>query len=411
MRRTDRTYFLITGLFNFSWAFIAPTYVLFLLDRGLDLFQASVVPAVFFIVSVVFEVPTGAFADVVGRKPSFLLSCFVRMIAFGMYAFAHTFPAFIVAEFVDALGATLANGALDAWGVDARMQERDGEPHDRFFARAVMVARAAITVSGLAGGYLAERDPALPWFCAAASFALTGAIAAWTMRETPRRAPAHAVSRPSLRATASAGLVAVRDVPMLRLLCLVTLAIAFATMPALHVSWPWFRSLSGARTGILGWIWVLVNVAMLTGSVLLTRLFGARRRALVLSVVTAWRGVMLALGASAATFAPAVAGLLLMEAGYGLSEPLLLAWLNEHVATEQRATVLSVRSMCLTFGQGTGLLCLGRVARDWSIPGAWLASALVLVIIAPVFLLLARRAEAAATPRDDGRVAQLSRSA
>ena len=44
--RTDRTYFLLYGLFNFSWAFIAPMYVLFLLDRGLDLFQASMVPAV-----------------------------------------------------------------------------------------------------------------------------------------------------------------------------------------------------------------------------------------------------------------------------------------------------------------------------------------------------------------------------
>src|SRR6185369_10442676 len=130
-------------------AFIAPMYVLFLLGRGLDLFQASVVPAVFFIVSVVFEVPTGAFADVVGRKTAFLLSCLVRMVAFGMYAFAYTFPAFVVAELVDALGATLANGALDAWAVDSRAAGGDAQPADRFFARAHVVQRCAITLSGL----------------------------------------------------------------------------------------------------------------------------------------------------------------------------------------------------------------------------------------------------------------------
>ena len=73
-------------------------YVLFLLSRGLDLFQVSVVPAVFFIVSVFFEVPTGAFADLAGRKKAFLLSCLLRMVAFGMYAFAHHFTAFIAAE-------------------------------------------------------------------------------------------------------------------------------------------------------------------------------------------------------------------------------------------------------------------------------------------------------------------------
>jgi hypothetical protein len=74
---------------------------------------------------------------------------------------------------------------------------------------------------------------------------------------------------------------------------------------------------------------------------------------------------------------------------------LLQAWLNEHIAPARRATVLSVRAMCMTLGQGTGLLCLGLIARDATIPAAWLTSALILVLIAPVFLLLARRAEAA----------------
>src|SRR6185369_5411689 len=114
-------------------------------------------------------------------------------------------------------------------------------------------------------------------------------------------------------------LVAVRDLPMLRLLCLLTLGVAFATLPALHVSWPHFRVLSGSRMWLMGWIWVLVNVAMLVGSALLTRLFGSRHRALVLTAVTMWRGTMLAIAATASTFAPALGAFLLMELGFGLS--------------------------------------------------------------------------------------------
>ena len=120
MSRTERTYYLVFGLYNLSWAFIGGMYALFLLARGLDLFQMSIVPAVFWIVSFFLEVPTGAFADLAGRKTSFVLSCFVRMLAFGLYAAAGSFTAFIVAEFVDAVGATLANGALEAWAVDTR---------------------------------------------------------------------------------------------------------------------------------------------------------------------------------------------------------------------------------------------------------------------------------------------------
>src|SRR5215470_19599941 len=133
MTRTERTYYLVFGLYNLSWAFIGPMYALFLLHRGLDLFQMTVVPAVYWIVSFLFEVPTGAFADLAGRKTAFVLSCAVRMVAFGMYAVADGFGGFVLAEFVDALGSTLANGALDAWAVDSLRAEGDRRPADRFF--------------------------------------------------------------------------------------------------------------------------------------------------------------------------------------------------------------------------------------------------------------------------------------
>jgi len=367
---------------------------LFLLSRGLDLFQVSLVPAVFFLVSVVFEVPTGAFADVAGRKTSFLLSCAVRMAAFGMYAVAHRFGEFVVAEFIDALGSTLANGALDAWAVDRMRGEGEGRPADRFFARAQMVARAAIIVGGLTGGYLAQRDMTLPWVAAAASFVLTGSVAAVCMSETRPATVPGATARRSLLHTIRDGLAAVRHLPVLRLLCLLTLALAFAITPAQHFWQPRLQSLSGQGVWLMGWIWALFNLASLTGSALLTRLLGGRR-ALVLSAVTLWRGLMLGMAAMATTFLPALAGLLLMEVGFGLTEPLLQAWMNEHIAAEQRATVLSVRAMCLTLGTGVGLLCLGRLARAAGITAVWTTSALIVVSIAPVFLMLARRVEAA----------------
>jgi MFS family permease len=396
MNRIARTYYVIYGVYNLSWAFIAPMYVLFLLSRGLDLFQASIVPAVFFIVSVFFEVPTGAFADLAGRKQAFLLSCLLRMVAFGMYAFSHRFASFIAAEFVDALGATLANGALDAWAVDSLHEEGEARPTARFFARAHIVGRTAIMVSGLAGGYLAQRDMTLPWLTAAGSFALTGILATTLMVET-RRAPGSSVlSRRSLVRTVREGVIAVHDLPVLRLLCLLTLGLAFASLPAQHISWPRLQSLSGQGLWVMGWIWALMNLASLIGSAMLPRLLGRRGRSVVLSVITLWRGLMLAMAAVATTLLPTLAGLLLMEVGFGLSEPLLQAWLNEHIASERRATVLSVRAMCMTLGQGTGLLCLGRVARDATIPTAWMTSALILLLIAPVFLLLARRAEVTA---------------
>ena len=394
MTRTERTYYLIIAFYNLSWSFIGPMYALFLLSRGLDLFQMSVVPAVFWIVSFVFEVPTGAFADLAGRKISFLLSCVIRMVAFGLYAYASGFMDFVLAEFIDAVGTTLANGALDAWAVDGMRSEGDARPTDRFFAHAQMMARTAVIAGGLAGGYLAQRDMTLPWLAAAAAFALTGIVGVICMREV-RPLP----QLPGRRAwvpTAREGLMAVRRSPVLLLLCALTFAVTFATMPA-HMLWqPRMSALSGEGMWLMGWIWALLNVAGFAGSAVVSRLLGRYPRELVLGAVVLWRGSMIGLAGVAAGFAPALTGLLLMEMGFGVSEPLLQGWMNEHIAAAHRATVLSVRAMCLTLGGGLGLVCIGRVARDLGIPAAWLLSAFLLAVTAPGFAILGRRAQGAA---------------
>ena len=396
MTRTERTYYLVFALYNFSWSFIGPMYALFLLSRGLDLFQMSAVPAVYWIVSFLFEVPTGAFADLAGRKTSFLLSCMIRMVAFGMYAYADRFEHFVAAEFVDALGSTLANGALDAWAVDGMRGEGDARPADHFFARAQMMARTTIIAGGLAGGYLAQRDMTLPWLAAAVAFATTGVVAAVWMREVgPLRAARPSAQRSLVRMVRE-GLLTVRRTPVLLLLCGLTLAVTFATMPALMFWQPRMRALTGEGTWLMGWIWALLNVAGLAGSAVIARLLGRYRRESVLGLVVLWRGSMLGVAALAPAFAPALAGLLLMEMGFGVSEPLLQAWMNEHIAPEQRATVLSVRAMCMTLGGGTGLLCIGLVARGLGIPTAWSVSALMLALTAPGFVILERRTQRAA---------------
>ena len=66
MSRTERTYYLVVGSYNLSWSFVGAVYAIFLLDRGLDLFEINVVLATYFIASFCFEVPTGEAA--IGRK-------------------------------------------------------------------------------------------------------------------------------------------------------------------------------------------------------------------------------------------------------------------------------------------------------------------------------------------------------
>jgi MFS family permease len=262
MTRTERTYYAVFGLYSLPAWFMGPVYPLFLLSRGLDLFQINVVLATFLITCCLLEVPTGALADVIGRKASFLLSCAVRTLAFGLYAFTRSFTDCVVAECVDAVGSTLANGALDAWAVDGMRAEGHRGSVDRFFARAQMMARVAMMAGGIACGYLAEYRIELPWLVAAGGFAVTGLVSAVLMRERHPATPADLTNVcGSLGQTVRDGLTTVRGAPVLLLLCGLSMAAAFGSIPA-HMLWQArLQALTGEGVWLMGWIWALLNVA------------------------------------------------------------------------------------------------------------------------------------------------------
>jgi MFS family permease len=389
MTRSERSYYLLFGSYNLAQFFIAPIYPLFLLSRGLDLFQINAVLATYGVTVVLFEVPTGAIADVAGRRLAFVLGCAIRAAAYLLYTRVNDFQDCVFAEFLDAIGTTFVSGALDAWAVDGVRGEGDHRPMDGMFSRAAVVARSLMIAGGLAGGYLAEVWLILPWLVAGALFALSGVAGAVLMGET-RAPPASETDRPSVRRTMREGISIVRTSPVLLLLCALALVSAFAAFP-IHMLWqPRVVALGGDRLRIMGWIVALLNVTSLAGSALLPRLLRRFRRESILCAAMLWRSAMVAVLAAASTFRPAVAGLLLQEVAFGLSDPVTAAWTNEHVAAAQRATVLSVRSTVVLFGASIGLLTIGLVARSSGMPAAFAVSAALFALAAPGFLVLGR---------------------
>ena len=73
-RRVLAGYYTLAGLYTLSAAAIWGVNTLFLLDAGLSFFEVFVANAAFSAGMVVFEIPTGAVADTLGRRVSFLLS-------------------------------------------------------------------------------------------------------------------------------------------------------------------------------------------------------------------------------------------------------------------------------------------------------------------------------------------------
>jgi MFS family permease len=394
MTRTERSYYVLFGFYTqWSW-FMAPVYPLFLLSLGLDLFQVNVVLAIFLTGTFLFEVPTGVVADIFGRKASFLLSCAVRTCAFFVYARAETFTDCVVAELMDAIGTTLASGALDAWAVDGMKEEGNRTPSDRFFARAQMLSRVVMVVGGVVSGYVAEVSFRIGWMIGGTGFALLGIFALFTMKETPRRTAIAVEHGSQFIAAVRQGWGIARHSRELLILCLLSGALVSASIPT-HMLWQTrLQAFAGEGVSLMGWVWALMNLTALSGSYVMALLSSRYQRESLLFFAALWRGGTLLLAALATTFTPILAGILLQEAAFGLSEPIFLASINDRIGPELRATVMSVRSMFVTLGGSLGLVALGLVARSQGIPTAWVIAAMMLFAIAPCFLLLRARGDA-----------------
>ncbi|MBI4420307.1 MAG: hypothetical protein HY560_05730 [Gemmatimonadetes bacterium] len=160
-------YYVIAGLFTLSSALIWGVNTLFLLDAGLDILGVFLANAAFTGGMVLFEIPTGVFADTVGRRASFLLSVAALAVTTAAYVAAARVGAGLVAFAVISvfmgLGFTFYTGAVEAWLVDALHHAGYAGPLDHVFARGSMVSGGAMLVGTLAGGLLGDVDLALPY--------------------------------------------------------------------------------------------------------------------------------------------------------------------------------------------------------------------------------------------------------
>jgi MFS family permease len=162
IRRVTRNYYSVSLIYAFAGGFLFGVYPLFLRSRGLDQFQINSVMAVYFIVIFLTDIPTGAFADAIGRRNSFVLGCALRAAGFLIYFFVHRYALFLLAEVIDGVGTTFCSGAIDAWGVDALDAAGYTGVKDRLFSRIQQLTNIGWMVSALLGAYIADVDIAWP---------------------------------------------------------------------------------------------------------------------------------------------------------------------------------------------------------------------------------------------------------
>jgi len=375
---------------------------IFLLDAGLNNFQAFAANAFFTAGMVLFEVPTGIVADAWGRRMSYLLGTVTLALTTALYVWLWyvdgPFWAWAVSSVLIGLGFTFFSGATEAWLVDALRATGYAGELDAVFARGQVFMGSGMLLGAGGGGYLAQfAGLGAPYLLRAGILVVMFGLAAVLMHDlgfTPQRGRV----LPEVRRIAGQSVEYGLKVPAVRWLML---AAPFSGGVAIYVGYalqPHLLNLWGDQTayGIAGLAAALLAAAQIAGGVVTpwVRSLFRRRTDMLVAMFGLGTVAVLLIGVI-----PNFWAVLALIVTWGLvgsaAMPVRQAYLNGMIPSQQRATILSFDSLMSSTGGVVAQPALGRAADLWGYPVSYLLAAAISALALP-FVLLSRRSEAAA---------------
>lgn len=133
-------------------------WMLYLASKGMSLTQLGLLETIFHITSFLCEVPTGAVADVYGRKISRAMGRIVYIISIFLLLIGNCFAMFALSFVLSAISYNLESGAGDALVYDSLTAIDEEGTFMMINGRKEVFYQCACVISFLAGGYIATKS-------------------------------------------------------------------------------------------------------------------------------------------------------------------------------------------------------------------------------------------------------------
>ncbi len=390
--KTVRQFILLSSMFTMSHMVTAGIYVTFLQSHGMSLLQVNLINTIYFVTIFICEIPTGAYADIFGRKQSFVMACVLRGMAEWVYGMSSTLWGFVTAEILAAIGMTFMTGAFKSWLVDSLLHRGYSEVGVRVFGRAKYYSQAWGVMACIIGSYLGSISLAIPWFVGSGIVLSTAITAHFIMKEEyfVHRVSSLKEKYFKLKHTIVSGIRYGMTDKAVRFILIVSFVQILSVQP-FNMYWQPFFGSHGVATVHFGYIYTGMMATLAIGAWIASRVHadGKERVIIIRSQITV--GSIMMLTAVLSGLPIILAFFLLHEVGRGFWEPMRDAYLHKRIPSHERATIDSFCSISPHVGGALGLASSGAIAQYGGIPMSWIVGGLVLIMGA---LLVARNGKA-----------------
>ncbi len=142
--------------------FVNVIYVLFLKSNGLSMTQIMILHSIYTALFMILIVPSGIFADIMGRKKVIVWSTLFFAAAFAILAAGSNFVHFLLSETAFALSGAMWSSARTAFFYDNLRELEQESRFKKLFGNVLAIDSAFFAIGALIGGFLATFGLRIP---------------------------------------------------------------------------------------------------------------------------------------------------------------------------------------------------------------------------------------------------------
>lgn len=334
---------LISPMLFFMPAFV----VVYFRDLGLSLFQISLLTMMMPFFMLLFEIPTGAVADIYGRKFSVLLGAAIQGIALISIFFLDNYYALLFAFAMIGFGSTFNSGAREAWITDLIKKEKKDFLHG-YFAKSGSIDSFGLVISGILGAFLVKQfGVSVIWIVAGVSFFVTFLLLGFAKEHFVKR---DVKIRDSFKSISKQSLISIKyakNHPVLFLFLIASAILVFASVFNGDLAWVTFLQNLNFPDYAFGYMWSAMGAVGIFAPLISLKFMkkGKERKFILSIIILTILFLLLILFVESIAFAFLV---LLSSIFFArMSSPAERVYFHRFIKSKLRATVGSVESMLI----------------------------------------------------------------
>ena len=318
-----------------------PIVVLFYNENGLNQFQVFVLQAIYSVSIVVLEIPSGYFADVLGRRKTIIIGSIMGFMGFLTYSFSFGFYGFMLAEIILGIGQSMISGADSAILYDTLAYENRKGEYLRYEGKISSLGNFAEAGAGVLGGLLAVYSLRYPYYFQTAIMFFS-IPAAFSLIDPPSTGSVVKPGWQQIKAILIDSLVVNK---VLRFNIIFSSVTGAATLTMAWFAQPFFKQIN-LPLATYGIMWTALNLTVGVVSWYAHHIeFKLKQKNTLLIISLLIAGCTILTG-----LFPTYWGLLFLFLFYmtrGLATPVLKDYINRGTESHVRATVLSIRNFMI----------------------------------------------------------------